>query len=1800
MRKSKQLLALIMAFVLLVSVFPFTASAATDLPPMISVKSDWQGTIMGDVGGQDKIVVNNFGITEDNGIVTMKSTGDRGKIQGSDSGAIEGIAYYYKGIPANTNFELTAKVNVDKWTANGQVAFGIMLRSNILTNTHQAAYTGDYIALGAWEQKMEAFYKQGAVKIPTKIQFDKSIAPAAGNVYDLSLKRSGNAYLLKIGNQTQVIDDFTGTIAYAGLFTARNTTVTYSNVKLTTDTRTPSSLKLNTTSFKNDYFVGDNMDLADLQVTAVYADQHEETLTTNDYMVTGFNNNKTGAQTVTIHFNGKTATVNVNVKPLVVTALELQYLPAKMVYYLGDLYDPQGLSVIGEYNNGASKEELSSTQFTTSIAGATVSGSTYKLDSAGSKTVTIRSSVTTATYTTFDVIVKPALITGLEIRQNPQKTVYYIGESFVADGMTVYATYSDNSVVKLMRNEYTLSALDSTSAGPKQVWLTHKTAQPIPINVTVKQKELVGIQVTQYPKTTYTVGQNFDKTGLVVSSVFDNTYKETLAASQYTVDASAFNSAAAGSYDIRIVPVNTGIAPIILPTTVRAVTEYPWKSTEFGQSSSAANNKVTVKEDGTIQLVALEGGGKVTGDHDGITYYYTELDANQDNFSLSADVKVVAYAKEPYDGQESFGIMARDVIGTPGDSSVFASNIAAIGGYSGGTTKANGTQLFVRTGVTSPDGAGSLGVQNTMLKAERPSVSNTYPAADYKLTLAKTNSGFTGKLNAGNEEIFFVPDILKAQDPNKMYVGFYAARLATIEVSNKQLTVTAAQTDAPKVEAPKAAVTPSLDVVSLTRTSKTAYALGIKANVKGTITVKQGQSVITLDQAISADKVLTVNTTLNANSSTGFSIAFIPDDTQLLTSYNKMVKNFTVEMKTYADDGDIYVSPTGTSKGTGTPNSPLDLDTAIDFVKAGQKIIVQDGRYIRSTKLDIKKGNDGAADAKKYLVAAAGARPIIDFDKKSEGVVLSGNYWQVQGIDFTRTAGNTKGFTVGGNYNLVDNCKFYDNGDTGLQISSTDGSSDKTTWPSYNLILNSESYDNIDPSNNNADGFAAKLTAGVGNVFRGDIAHNNIDDGWDLYTKAGSGAIGAVIIEDSIAYNNGTLTNGTVGAGDKNGFKLGGEGIHVPHIIQNSLAFGNGAYGFASNSNPGVRAEGGNIAYNNAKGNMNFTTYSGITTDFRINGFMSYQKGITAKDSYPANLASDSNYMFNGSVSANKSGTALSDANFVSLQPSLPYQRNADGTIIRGDFLKFKLLAPTGLIAVSGKTEATLTWNRAANATSYTIKRSMDNVTFVQMGTTTELTYVDSGLLPGKNYYYTVSAVNDTQSASSASVAVYTIPGNSRSSSTGGSGGGAGSDSSSAAAQTIVNGSEIRVTPQQVTVNGKAAAQVTIDSVVWGKAIDALTSSNPKVTVEVTGSELVKIVQVTASSIAAAVSKAPDAFLSIKASGITYDLPLKVLDINGLALSLGVDVKDLKLNISVEKVSGAVADAIAAYSTKNSMTSLAGAVDFTITAEANGKTATVSDFGTVYVSRSFEISNSVDTKKATGVLYNPVTGTMTFVPTLFTSNGSSFMATIKRPGNSIYTVVQANKTFADLNGHWAQADIELLASKLLIKGTTDTTFVPQKSITRAEFAALLVRAAGLNEEQAALAEQAAAKFSDVQATDWYAGAVGAASKAGLVDGLENGSFQPNATITREQMAVMIARAIQLSGKKYDTDAKKLAAFDDSLTISAWAKDAAAGALNAGIVNGTTVRTFAPDSKATRAEAAVMLKRFLLFAEFMNE
>ncbi len=138
-------------------------------------------------------------------------------------------------------------------------------------------------------------------------------------------------------------------------------------------------------------------------------------------------------------------------------------------------------------------------------------------------------------------------------------------------------------------------------------------------------------------------------------------------------------------------------------------------------------------------------------------------------------------------------------------------------------------------------------------------------------------------------------------------------------------------------------------------------------------------------------------------------------------------------------------------------------------------------------------------------------------------------------------------------------------------------------------MLSSESHDNADSDGEDADGFAAKLTAGPGNVFRYAVSHNNIDDGWDLYTKTDTGPIGVVTIEDSLAYNNGTLSNGGQARnGDRNGFKLGGEDIGVNHVIRRNIAYHNGKHGFTYNSNPGSMTISNNISIDNAERNFSF------------------------------------------------------------------------------------------------------------------------------------------------------------------------------------------------------------------------------------------------------------------------------------------------------------------------------------------------------------------------------------------------------------------------------------------------------------------------------------------------------------------------------------------------------------------------------------------------------------------------------------
>ncbi|WP_138754471.1 InlB B-repeat-containing protein [Paenibacillus sinopodophylli] len=162
----------------------------------------------------------------------------------------------------------------------------------------------------------------------------------------------------------------------------------------------------------------------------------------------------------------------------------------------------------------------------------------------------------------------------------------------------------------------------------------------------------------------------------------------------------------------------------------------------------------------------------------------------------------------------------------------------------------------------------------------------------------------------------------------------------------------------------------------------------------------------------------------------------------------------------------------------------------------------------------------------------------------------------------------------------------------------------------------------------------------------------------------------------------------------------------------------------------------------------------------------------------------------------------------------------------------------------------------------------------------------------------------------------------------------------------------------------------------------------------------------------------------------------------------------------------------------------------------------------------------------------------------------------------------------DIKGHWAEANIRDLVQTGAINGYTDRTFKPNDSITRAEFVSILVKALRLTAPDGSA-------FDDT--TDhWAKDLIGTAAALGIVSGFEDHTFRPNDLITREQMAVMVVRALKL-----DVSSKPVSFLDNS-DVSSWATEAIAAAAENGLINGYEDGTFRAKINTTRAEAAVVI------------
>jgi hypothetical protein len=298
----------------------------------------------------------------------------------------------------------------------------------------------------------------------------------------------------------------------------------------------------------------------------------------------------------------------------------------------------------------------------------------------------------------------------------------------------------------------------------------------------------------------------------------------------------------------------------------------------------------------------------------------------------------------------------------------------------------------------------------------------------------------------------------------------------------------------------------------------------------------------------------------------------------------------------------LYVAPNGTDNAAGTESNPTTLTSALTRVATGGTIFMRGGTYRYSETVTIAQDNNGTSSARKKLYAYSGETPVLNFSAQSEdpanrGLAVGGSYWHLRGIVVERAGDN--GILLAGNNNIIERTVTRFNRDTGLQLSRLVAGAPASQWPSNNLVVSAVSHDNADSDGEDADGFAPKLTVGPGNVFRYTVSHNNIDDGYDLFTKDDTGPIGAVTIEDSLAYDNGTLSDGSqAGNGDRNGYKLGGEDIAVNHIVRRNYAVDNGKHGFTFNRNPGTMTVSDNVSIGNTERNFNF---DGGTSVFRGN-----------------------------------------------------------------------------------------------------------------------------------------------------------------------------------------------------------------------------------------------------------------------------------------------------------------------------------------------------------------------------------------------------------------------------------------------------------------------------------------------------------------------------------------------------------------------------------------------------------------------
>jgi trimeric autotransporter adhesin len=362
---------------------------------------------------------------------------------------------------------------------------------------------------------------------------------------------------------------------------------------------------------------------------------------------------------------------------------------------------------------------------------------------------------------------------------------------------------------------------------------------------------------------------------------------------------------------------------------------------------------------------------------------------------------------------------------------------------------------------------------------------------------------------------------------------------------------------------------------------------------------------------------------------------------------------------------------------------------------------------------------------------------------------------------------------------------------------------------------------------------------------------------------------------------------------------------------------------------------------------------------------------------------------------------------------------------------------------------------------------------------------------------------------------------------------------------------------------------------------------------EVPVTERAAYVSVPLTPLLEAVNRNKNAKFAIRYGDHMYSIALDQIDMSELVRSLNANSSSISIVLRLEKVPSGTYSSLEQKLQNSGLQNITSLMDYRLLAVANDNYSRPVDISVPgeYNVRTLSTLNEPQVSIAR---LETTYGDAAYLPTTFSKVGSYTILRAKTTGNQVMGTYLSLRTFNDMAKHWSRAAVSELATKNIIDSSYGKNFKPEQKITRAEFAVILSRGLGLQGSR-----ENAQRFRDVQPSTQTGDYIGAATKAGIITGFPDASFRPNDYITREQMAIMMIRAMEYTNHPItlnNTAASVLAPFKDKGKIQS--DDFVAKAVQSGIILGVSAGVFQPQGNATRGQAAVMLHRMLNKAEYL--